>query len=170
MLGLAGVEAAATVVARSETVATSTPQASQTFTKELTDALPVTRTLLSSVALSRPGVNTNGPGSSDRIGNGVSPVVTISGGQSFDNLFTVDGAVITDNIRGTPNNLFIEDAIAETTTSTSTVSAEFGRFTGGVVNTVTKSGGNAFSARSGRRSRTRPGPRRRPRTRRRRRR
>ena len=144
LLGLAGVETAATVVARSETIATSTPQAAQTFTKDLTDNLPVTRTLLSSVALAA-GVNTNGPGSSDRIGNGVSAVVTISGGQSFDNLFTVDGAVVTDNIRGTPNNLFIEDAIAETTTSTSTVSAEFGRFTGGVVNTVTKSGGNAFS-------------------------
>lgn len=143
-LVLAGVEAAATVVAKSEAVSTSTSQASQTFTKEVTDALPVTRTLLSSVSLAA-GVNTNGPGSSDRIGNGVSQVVTISGGQSFDNLFTVDGAVITDNIRGTPNNLFIEDAIAETTTSTSTVSAEFGRFTGGVVNTVTKSGGNAFS-------------------------
>ncbi|HTS02792.1 MAG TPA: TonB-dependent receptor, partial [Thermoanaerobaculia bacterium] len=144
VLSLAGVEAAATVVARTETVATSTPQASQTFTKELTDDLPVSRTLLSSVSLAA-GVNTNGPGSSDRIGNGVAPVVTISGGQSFDNLFTVDGAVVTDNIRGTPNNLFIEDAIAETTTSTSTVSAEFGRFTGGVVNTVTKSGGNTFS-------------------------
>ncbi len=144
VLSLAGVEAAATVVAKSETVSTSTPQAAQTFTKELTDALPVTRSLLSSVALSA-GVNTNGPGSSDRIGNGVAPVVTISGGQSFDNLFTVDGAVVTDNVRGTPNNLFIEDAIAETTTSTSTVSAEFGRFTGGVVNTVTKSGGNSFS-------------------------
>ncbi|MEO8053622.1 MAG: TonB-dependent receptor [Acidobacteriota bacterium] len=144
VLSLAGVETATTVVAKSETVATSTPQAAQTFTKELTDKLPVTRTLLSSVALAA-GVNTNGPGSSDRIGNGTSPVVTISGGQSFDNLFTVDGAVVTDNIRGTPNNLFIEDAIAETTTSTSSVSAEFGRFTGGVVNTVTKSGGNAFS-------------------------
>jgi hypothetical protein len=144
VLVLAGVEAAATVVAKSEAVSTSTPQSSQTFTKEVTDALPVTRTLLSSVSLAA-GVNTNGPGSSDRIGNGVSEVVTISGGQSFDNLFTVDGAVITDNIRGTPNNLFIEDAIAETTTSTSTVSAEFGRFTGGVVNTITKSGGNSFS-------------------------
>ena len=143
-LALAGVEATTTVIAKSETVSTSSPQAAQTFTKELTDSLPVTRTLLSSVTLAA-GVNTAGPGSSDRIGNGVAPVVTISGGQSFDNLFTVDGAVVTDNIRGTPNNLFIEDAIAETTTSTSTVSAEFGRFTGGVVNTVTKSGGNSFS-------------------------
>ena len=144
VMNLAGVEAAATVIAKSETISTATPQAAQTFNKELTDALPIARTLLSSVSLAA-GVNTNGPGSSDRIGNGVSPVVTISGGQSFDNLFTVDGAVVTDNVRGTPNNLFIEDAIAETTTSTSTVSAEFGRFTGGVVNTVTKSGGNTLS-------------------------
>ncbi len=144
VLGLSGVEATATVVAKSETFSTTTPQSSQSFTKDVTDQLPLTRTLLSSVALAA-GVNTNGPGSSDRIGNGVAPVVTISGGQSFDNLFTVDGAVVTDNVRGTPNNLFIEDAIAETTTSTSTVSAEFGRFTGGVVNTITKSGGNTFS-------------------------
>ena len=56
----------------------------------------------------------------------------------------MNGVVIQDNIRGTPNNLFIEDAIQETTTSTLGVSAEYGRFTGGVVNTITKSGGNAF--------------------------
>jgi outer membrane receptor for ferrienterochelin and colicin len=143
-MSLAGVEAAATVVARAETINTASPQASQTFTKELTDKLPVARTILSSVTLAA-GVNTAGPNSSDRIGNGVNPVVTISGAPSFDNLFTVDGAVITDNVRGTPNNLFVEDAIAETTTSTSTVSAEFGRFTGGIVNTITKSGGNSFS-------------------------
>jgi outer membrane receptor protein involved in Fe transport len=143
VMSLAGVEAAATVVARAETVSTAL-QASSTFTKELTDTLPVQRNLLSGVQLA-PGVNTNGPNSSDRIGNGVSAVVTISGGQSFDNLFTVDGAVVTDNIRGTPNNLFVEEALAETTTSTSSISAEFGRFTGGVVNAITKSGGNSFS-------------------------
>ncbi|MEO8585425.1 MAG: carboxypeptidase-like regulatory domain-containing protein, partial [Acidobacteriota bacterium] len=143
VMNLAGVEAAATVVARAETVSTAL-QASSTFTKELTDTLPVQRNLLSTVQLA-PGVNTNGPNSSDRIGNGVAAVVTISGAQSFDNLFTVDGAVVTDNVRGTPNNLFVEEALAETTTSTSSISAEFGRFTGGVVNAVTKSGGNTFS-------------------------
>ncbi len=53
---------------------------------------------------------------------------------------------IQDNVRGTPTNtLVIEDAIQETTTMTSSVSAEYGRFTGGVINAVTKQGGNAFS-------------------------
>ncbi|HEU4521020.1 MAG TPA: TonB-dependent receptor, partial [Thermoanaerobaculia bacterium] len=41
--------------------------------------------------------------------------------------------------------LFIEDAIQETTVMTGGISAEFGRFTGGVVNSITKSGGNEFS-------------------------
>src|SRR5262249_22279202 len=80
------------------------------------------------------GVNQNGP-------NGA---VTISGAQSFENLFTVNGAVVTDNIRVTPYSLFIEDAIQETTTSSSGASAEYGRFTGGVGNTITRSGGNRF--------------------------
>lgn len=132
-LAVAGVTAVAAVTATAETVST-TSQASTTITTELTTKLPITRTILSAVALSS-GVSTTGAGGA----------ITISGAQSFDNVFTVDGAVIQDNVRSTPNNLFIEDAIQETTTSVSSVSAEFGRFTGGVVNTITKSGGNVFS-------------------------
>jgi hypothetical protein len=71
--------------------------------------------------------------------------VSIAGAQSTENLYTVNGVVIQDNVRNTPNNLFIEDAIQETTTMTSGVSAEYGRFSGGIVNTITKSGGNTFS-------------------------
>jgi hypothetical protein len=133
-LALSGVSAAATVTARAETVSTTT-QASTTLTTEMTSKLPVGRTILASVELS------SGLSRTTALGN----AATISGGQTFDNLFTVDGAVVMDNIRGTPNNLFIEDAIQETTTSVNAVSAEYGRFTGGVINTVTKSGGNAFS-------------------------
>lgn len=132
-LSVTAVEAQAVVVAKAETISSST-QAATTYTGAQLDQLPTARTLLSAVALS-PGVNQNGP-------NGA---YTISGAQSFDNLFTVNGAVIVDNIRGTPYNLFIEDAIQETTTSTSAISAEIGRFTGGVVNAITKSGGNSFS-------------------------
>ena len=49
------------------------------------------------------------------------------------------------NIFGTNNNLFIEDAIEETQVLTSGISAEYGRFSGGVVNIVTKRGGDIFS-------------------------
>ena len=133
-LAVAGVTAAATVTARTETVSTSL-QGSHTVTTELTNKLPVARTIVSAVASSAGVAQVTGLGNA----------FTISGGPTFDNLFTVDGAVIIDNVRATPNNLFIEDAIQETTTTVSAVSAEFGRFTGGVVNTITKSGGNSFS-------------------------
>lgn len=132
-LAMAGVTSAVTVVAQSETVS-QTAQAATTYSSDLMDKLPVTRTILGSVVMT-PGVNQNGP-------NGA---VTIAGAQSFDSVFTVNGVNIQDNIRGTPTNLFIEDAIQETTTMTSGVSAEYGHFTGGVINAVTKRGGNSFS-------------------------
>src|SRR5512143_1888036 len=132
-LALAGVTSVVTVSAQSETVS-QTSQATTTYSYETLDKLPVARTILSSVALS-PGVNQGGA-------NGA---FTVNGGMSFDSTFTVNGVNIQDNIRGTPTNLFIEDAIQETSTMTSAVSAEYGRFTGGVINAVTKRGGNVFS-------------------------
>ena len=52
---------------------------------------------------------------------------------------------ITENLRGQPFTLYIEDALQETTVATSGVSAEFGRFSGGLVNAITKSGSDMFS-------------------------
>ncbi len=133
-MALSGVQASAVVTAKSDIVSTTT-QASTTITNDLTNVLPNTRTIVQA----------------SQLASGVIPVVslgnalTIGGAPTFDNLYTVDGAVITDNIRATPNNLFVEDAIQETTTNVNGISAEYGRFQGGVINTVTKSGGNVFS-------------------------
>src|SRR5207253_10962640 len=77
--------------------------------------------------------------------SGPNQATTISGAPSFENLFLVDGATVNENLRGQPHDLFIEDAIQETTVLTGGISAEFGRFTGGVVTAITKSGGNEFS-------------------------
>ena len=57
----------------------------------------------------------------------------------------VNGVDVNDNLFANPQNLFIEDAIEETQVLTSGISAEYGRFGGGVVNAITKSGGNKFS-------------------------
>ncbi len=117
-----------------ETISESTTSAT-TVTRETLEDLPVTRTFNSAVALA-PGVSTVGPGAGNAI--------TISGGQSWENLFTLNGVVLNENIRGQAFDLFIEDAIQETATAQSGVSAEYGRFTGGVVTAITKSGGNSF--------------------------
>lgn len=69
----------------------------------------------------------------------------ISGAMAYDNLYTIDGVVLNENIRGQPFDLFVEDAIQENAIITGGASAEYGRFSGGVVTTVTRSGGNEFA-------------------------
>jgi outer membrane receptor protein involved in Fe transport len=117
-----------------ETVSDST-ESQTTYTLDLVEQLPIQRTIESTV-LMVPGVFNTGTSSG---------YITISGAMSFENLFMINGVVVNENLRGQPLDLYIEDAIQETTTSTSGVSAEYGRFQGGVVNMLTKSGGNRFS-------------------------
>ena len=70
--------------------------------------------------------------------------VKIAGSFAYDNVFLVDGVDVNDNLFGSAHFAFIEDAIEETQILTSGISAEYGRFGGGVINAVTKSGSNAF--------------------------
>lgn len=102
--------------------------------REEIDNLPIQRTIQASVQMA-PGVTPNGPAGA----------VVISGANAFDSLYLINGAVTNENLRGQTDNLFIEDAIEETTVLTGSISAEYGRFTGGVVSSITKSGGNEFS-------------------------
>jgi hypothetical protein len=111
------------------------PKISQAYTKAEIDALPVGRRPYDVGELS-PSVTTNTSNASQ---------LTIAGSFGFDNVFMVNGVDVNDNIQGTPNNLFIEDAVQETSVLSHGISAEYGRFSGGVVNVVTRSGGNFFS-------------------------
>ena len=104
------------------------------FKADLIDKLPTSRTIVAAANLA-PGVQNTGA-------NGG---LSINGAMSFESLYVVNGVVVNENIRGQPNVLFIEDALQETTITTGAVSAEFGRFQGGVVQAITKSGGNEFS-------------------------
>src|SRR5712692_4918184 len=132
-LKVSSVSEAITVTAAAAPTAEST-QVTTNFKIDTINELPINRTI-NQITLLSPGVTDAGP-------NGQ---ITISGSHSFDSIFLVDGVVVNENLRGQPNPLYIEDAIQETTVLTGGVSAEFGRFTGGVVSTITKSGGNEFS-------------------------
>jgi hypothetical protein len=116
-------------------------QTATTLTKQLVDKLPTGRSVSEIVSLS-PGVQPNGPSKSTDTGIGN---ITISGAPTYENLFLVNGVVVNENLRGQALDLFIEESIQETTTAAAGVSAEYGRFSGGVVNVLTKSGGNDFS-------------------------
>jgi hypothetical protein len=112
----------------------ATPTIGLNIRQEEIESLPVSRTLQGIATLS-PALTTNTPNAGQ---------VTINGAFAFDNVFMLNGVDVNDNLFGSPQNLFIEDAIAETQVLTSGISAEYGRFTGGVVNAITKSGGNTF--------------------------
>ena len=132
-MGLAAVSEEIVVTGEGGTISESTTGASS-YTADEIEALPINRDINSAVALA-PGTVTNP----------VTGGVQIAGAMSFENLWTLNGVVINENVRGQELPLFIEDALQETTTQVSGVSAEYGRFAGGVVNAITKSGGNEFT-------------------------
>jgi hypothetical protein len=123
-----------TVTGNLETVS-STSVVAATATKQLVDDLPIGRTLAAAV-FTTPGTGTI---------NSLGDYVTISGAQTYENLWLLNGVVINENYRQQALPLYIEDAIQETTTQTAGVSAEYGRFAGGVITSITKSGGNQFT-------------------------
>jgi hypothetical protein len=70
---------------------------------------------------------------------------SVFGGSNGDNSFLIDGINTTDPVTGTFGTNFNFDAIQEMNFQTGGFEAEFGQATGGIVNLVTKSGGNEFS-------------------------
>ena len=133
-MGVAGVQESVTVTGQPAEVLTKTAQVALNVKQDLVSSLPTNRDINASILLA-PSVHPTGP----------SGGYSIAGSMSFQNLFMINGVTVNENLRGQPNNLYVEDAIQETTVASAGVSAEFGRFTGGVVNVITKSGGNAFS-------------------------
>ena len=112
-----------------------TTVASSNITADEVNALPTSRQPWR-VAELQPGLTDNTPNAGQ---------VTINGAFAYDNIFLVDGVDINDNLFGVANALFVTEAIQETQVLTSGISAEYGRFSGGVINVITKSGGNNFS-------------------------
>lgn len=132
---VASVSEAITVTAAAPSVL-ETPTVSTNITGKTMETLPIqNRTPVNTAALA-PGVNTN---------TSAAGQLSISGSPGYDNTVMVNGVVITEEVRSQQLPLYIEDAIQETTVLTGAISAEYGRFTGGVVNSITKSGGNEFS-------------------------
>jgi outer membrane receptor for ferrienterochelin and colicin len=131
---VATVQEAVEVVGESTSMLTETQVATNVKYDETVDRLAMNRNL-ATIADMAPGITDNGP----NIGQ-----VTIGGAFAYDNVFLLNGVDINDNLFGTAHNLYIEDALQEVSILTSGISAEYGRFSGGVVNAITKSGGNEF--------------------------
>jgi outer membrane receptor for ferrienterochelin and colicin len=132
-MGLAGVTETVTVEGTATETATTATVAT-TMKASTVENIPLARTL-EAATLMAPSANNNGPEGG----------ITVSGGLSYDTLNLVNGVNVNDTQRQQARVLYVEDAIQETKVSSGNISAEYGRFQGGVVNMITKSGGNAFS-------------------------
>ena len=111
----------------------SSTEVSANVTSGQVNTLPVGRSPFRIAELT-PGLTANTPNNGQ---------LAINGAFAYDNVFLMDGVDIKDNLFGDADNLLIEDAIEEVQVLTSGISAEYDRFSGGVVNVVTKSGGAA---------------------------
>ena len=123
-----------TIVGTSSHVVTQSAQVATNFRQDVMAALPTNRDINAALLLA-PSVHATGVGGA----------YSIAGAMSFESLFMINGVSVSDNLRGQPYDLYIEDAIQETTVASAGISAEYGRFSGGVVNVITKSGGNLFA-------------------------
>jgi len=133
-LKLAAVEGEIIVTAeKNMTAPIEATSVSMNINQDLINELPTGRSY-EQVTLLAPGVNAGGPNDN----------LVISGAMSYDSLYLVNGMIVNENLRGQPHDLYIEEAIEETTVFTGGISAEYGNFTGGVVNMLTKSGSNEF--------------------------
>ena len=134
-LGLGTLAERVEVVGRTADVLTETAQVGMNFNGDLIAGLATNRDINTALHLA-PSVHSTGP----------TGAFSIAGSMSFENLFMVNGVTVNENVRGQASvNLVIEDAIQETTVASAGISAEYGRFGGGVMNVITRSGGNRFS-------------------------
>ncbi len=134
VMDVAAVSETVQVTAEAPTILTTPTVGANILTKEVNTL--ATRRDLEGIAQISPSVSENSPNTTQLV---------INGAFAYDNVFLINGVDVNDNLFGSPQNLFIEDAIQETQVLTSGIPAEYGRFSGGVVNAITKSGGNTFS-------------------------
>ena len=112
---------------------------STNFTSDDFDVLPRTNRAMTTAALLSPGVSS---------GYGTGGRVTMRGQSGLGNRYYLNGVDIADNTYGGSSGsgqFYIDDSIAEFQILQSPVNAKYGGFSGGVIQAISKSGGNEFT-------------------------
>jgi len=126
------------VVAAAASVDKSDVKTSTNVSSEMMDVLPRFTRGMDTAALLAPGVAVN-----STQGNRIE----IRGAVTTGNRFLLNGTDIADNVfaNATGREYYVDDSVAETQVISSPVNAKFGGFTGGIINSITKTGGNEFT-------------------------
>jgi hypothetical protein len=121
-----------TVTAAAPVVDVTSAASGANVTAETMEALPLQRDFYA-VAQVAPGANTDAAGT------------TFYGSTGAENQYVIDGLNTTGVELGTEAKTLNFDFIQEVQVLTGGLPAEYGRLTGGVINAITKSGGNDFT-------------------------
>jgi hypothetical protein len=124
--------------ARTPLVETASSEMGQVVRRSDVDELPVVDRTFTSLALLTPTVQ------QDLRATGLS----VAGQRGFNNNILVDGVTNRSSARGDQLMAFSQDWIGEFRVSAAGYAAEFGNASGGVINVVTRSGGNDFHGRA----------------------
>ena len=109
-----------------------------TYTNKVVSRLPVARNY-ADIVRSNPGVSTDRGDTQGR-----SLALTIYGATSAENQWIIDGVNTTNVFKGVQGKAINNEFVEEVEVKTGGYQAEYGRALGGIVNVITKSGGNTF--------------------------
>jgi hypothetical protein len=129
---LAGVSTSVEVTAQSPVIDTTSAAGGVTVDQAMLQKLPVARNFYATAQFA-PGVT------SDAVGP------TVMGSSGAENKYIIDGIDATGIQTGSQMKSLLVDFIDQVNVKTEGANAEFGGFTGGVVEAVTKSGSNKFA-------------------------
>ena len=108
------------------------------YTSSVVANLPVARNY-ADIVKSNPGVSTDRGATEGR-----SLALSIYGATSAENQWIIDGVNTTNVLRGVQGKAINNEFVQEVEVKTGGYQAEYGRALGGVINVITKSGGNTF--------------------------
>ena len=130
-----------TVTTETTPVEVTRSESSQTVDERQIDNLPINgRNYINFTATNSQTLRDN----SNAIGPAPNSGLSISGSRARSNMVSVDGADAVDNSVNGIRSTVSQEAVQEFQLILGNYNAEYGRATGGVINIVTKSGGNDF--------------------------
>jgi Carboxypeptidase regulatory-like domain/TonB dependent receptor len=151
--GSATLDVPMTVAAKGEEVVVTTEapaieptktELSQVIETHQIDNLPISGRLFTDFALLTPSVATSRTSLGTTFTDYETTQISFGGQRSFNNQITVDGADFVNMLTGVQRATPPQEAVQEFRVVNNSFGAEYGRALGGIVNIVTKSGGNDY--------------------------
>ncbi|HKD17095.1 MAG TPA: carboxypeptidase regulatory-like domain-containing protein, partial [Thermoanaerobaculia bacterium] len=128
-----------TVTGEAPLIDSTSTTTGQNVSGKVINVLPLSSRNYADVVFTQPGVQADNGETQGR-----SLAISIYGSTSAENSFIIDGVNTTNVIKGIQGKDINNEFIQEVEVKTGGYQAEYGRNTGGVINVITKSGGNEF--------------------------